>query len=132
MYATEKIWHDSRPEEIESLSDTTFHRNVDLPIVNADKEGVSSRRFSPPFQALIQLLGWLLGYIVLPSTIYGLASGQLVDAGVMNRRSAQIPLLIKLAIARGQGGMVGQGKSIWNSVHIDDSEHASYITLYQC
>ncbi|KAL1940288.1 hypothetical protein VTO73DRAFT_9240 [Trametes versicolor] len=102
LYATEKIWHDSRPEEIESLPDTTFHRNVDLPIVNADKEG------------------WLLGYIVLPSTIYGLASGQLVDAGVMNRRSAQIPLLIKLAIARGQGGMVGQGKSIWNSVHIDD------------
>lgn len=50
LYATEKIWHDSRPEEIESLPDTTFHRNVDLPIVNADKEGVYSRLFLPFFR----------------------------------------------------------------------------------
>ncbi|KAI0822502.1 NAD-P-binding protein [Trametes gibbosa] len=103
LFATEKIWHDSRPEEIGSLPDDAFHRNVDLPIVTADKEG------------------WLLGYIVLPSTIYGLASGKLFETGHFNRRSAQIPLLIKMSIARGQAGMVGQGKAIWNSVHIDDT-----------
>ncbi|KAI0635606.1 NAD-P-binding protein [Trametes polyzona] len=111
LYATDKIWHDSRPEEIESLPDDAFHRNVDLPIVNADKEG------------------WVLGYVVLPSTIYGLATGRLFDTGLFNRRSAQIPLLIKLSIARGQAGMVGQGKPIWNSVHIDDNADF-YLILF--
>lgn len=36
---TDMIYHDSRPEEIESLPDTALHRNVDLLIVGADKAG---------------------------------------------------------------------------------------------
>ncbi|KAI0368793.1 NAD-P-binding protein [Pilatotrama ljubarskyi] len=103
MFATDKVYHDSCPEEIESLPDDAFHRNVDLPIVKADGES------------------WVRGFIVLPSTIYGLASGPLFDAGISNRHSAQIPTLIRTSVARGQSGMIGEGKPIWNSVHIDDT-----------
>ena len=39
MYTSDKVYHDSRPEEIESLPDTAFHRNVDLAIIDADNQG---------------------------------------------------------------------------------------------
>ncbi|OSC98263.1 NAD-P-binding protein [Trametes coccinea BRFM310] len=101
-YASDKIYHDSRLEEMESLPDTQLHRNVDLAIIAADKNG------------------WLYSYIVTPSTIYGLARGPLFDSGLANRHSAQIPGLIKASLARGRGGVVGEGKPIWNDVHVDD------------
>lgn len=59
-------------------------------------------------------------YIVLPSTIYGFASGPIVEAGLQNYRSQQIPTLVDLSLKRGQGGMVGKGKNWWGNVHIDD------------
>ncbi|CDO71823.1 hypothetical protein BN946_scf184939.g47 [Trametes cinnabarina] len=101
-YASDKIYHDSRLEEMESLPDTQLHRNVDLTIINADKSG------------------WLYSYIVTPSTIYGIARGPLFDSGLANRHSAQIPGLIKASLARGRAGVVGEGKPIWNDVHIED------------
>lgn len=40
---SEKIWNDDDPDDIEqNIPPTAFHRNVDLPIVNADKEGRQS------------------------------------------------------------------------------------------
>jgi hypothetical protein len=59
-------------------------------------------------------------YIVLPSTIYGIATGSLVDAGLQNPFSQQIPQLIKLSLKRGRAGMVGEGRNIWPNVHIHD------------
>ena len=38
-YTTETIYDDSDPDQIETLADTQLHRNVDLEIVRADKEG---------------------------------------------------------------------------------------------
>ena len=46
MYATDKVYHDSRPVEIESLPDTAFHRNVDLAIIGADREGMLTLPFA--------------------------------------------------------------------------------------
>lgn len=43
--ATETIYDDSNPEQIESLPDTQLHRNVDLEILRADKEGRLARTF---------------------------------------------------------------------------------------
>ncbi|KAH9889807.1 NAD-P-binding protein [Cubamyces lactineus] len=102
MYATDKVYHDSRPEEIESLPDTAFHRNVDLAIIGADREG------------------YLRAYIVSPPLIFGAPSGPIFDAGLANRHSIQIPLLIKTSLARGQAAIVGEGKSIWNHAHVND------------
>ncbi|KAH9902739.1 NAD-P-binding protein [Cubamyces lactineus] len=102
MYATDKVYHDSRPEEIGSLPDTAFHRNVDLAIIDADNQG------------------YLRALIVSPPLIFGMASGPLFEDGFSNRHSIQLPLLIKTSLARGQAGMVGEGKSIWNHVHVND------------
>lgn len=58
----------------------------------------------------------------MPSTIYGIASGELVDAGIQNPRSLQIPALIQAALSRGRAGMVGAGKNIWPNVDIEEGK----------
>lgn len=65
-------------------------------------------------------LGYLKSYIVLPSTIWGIAKNPLVEAGISNPYSIQVPLLIKASLARGQAGMVGKGQAIWCSVNIEE------------
>jgi hypothetical protein len=59
----------------------------------------------------------------MPSTIYGIATGKLVDLGIQNIHSQQIPALIKASLTRGQAGMVGEGKNIWPNVHIGESKY---------
>ncbi|KAI9058112.1 NAD-P-binding protein [Trametes sanguinea] len=111
MYASDKVYHDSIPEEIESLPDTAFHRNVDLALIAGDREG------------------YLRALILSPSLIFGQGTGPLFERGLANPRSIQLPLLIKASLARGRGaGMVGEGKSVWNHVHVNDVAD-SYITL---
>jgi len=107
----ETIYDDLNPDQIETLADTQQHRNVDLELVKADKEG------------------YVKTYIVLPSTIYGLATGRIAELGIQNVQSIQIPSLVRASLARGQGGMVGAGKNIWPNVHIDDIADL-YIVLF--
>ena len=38
-YTTDTIYDDANPDQIETLADTQPHRNVDLELLNADKEG---------------------------------------------------------------------------------------------
>ena len=61
--------------------------------------------------------------------MYGIASNPLVDAGIMNPRSMQIPTLISASLNRGRAGVVGKGISRWSSVHIDDTADL-YIILF--
>ncbi|KAJ3558023.1 hypothetical protein NM688_g1161 [Phlebia brevispora] len=68
-------------------------------------------------------------YIILPSTVYGVATNALVDAGIQNAYSMQIPMLIKGSLRRGQAGMVGKGLPLWNDVHIDNCADL-YIILW--
>ncbi len=104
IYATETVYDDLNVEQIKSIPTEAPHRSVDLLIVEADTQG------------------YIRAYIVLPSTIYGLATHSLVRAGVSNGISIQIPFVIRASIARKQAGMVGEGKALWPDVHIDDSE----------
>jgi len=101
-FATQTIYDDSNPDQIESLPDTQMHRNVDLEIVRADKEG------------------YLKSYIIMPSTIWGMANGILVEQGIQNRHSVQVPYLIRVALQRGRAGMVGEGKNIWPDVNVEE------------
>ncbi|KAG6820934.1 hypothetical protein H0H93_009170 [Arthromyces matolae] len=105
------IYDDTDPDQIETLDPSQPHRPVDLEIVKADREG------------------YVKTYIILPSTIYGIAKSRLVDLGIQNPHSIQIPALIDASLSRGQGGMVGQGKNIWPNVHIDDVADL-YLILY--
>lgn len=42
MYAYDTIYDDANSDQIESLAPTQLHRNVDLELLNADKQGVQS------------------------------------------------------------------------------------------
>ncbi|EMD34173.1 hypothetical protein CERSUDRAFT_98104 [Gelatoporia subvermispora B] len=111
MHPTSTIYSDMDPEQIGSLSPSQPHREVDLAVIDADAKG------------------YLQAYFVLPSTIYGLASGPLADAGIMNIHSQQIPTLIKSSLDRGAAGMVGEGKNIWPSVHIDEVADLFFVVF---
>ncbi|EEB92550.1 hypothetical protein MPER_08922, partial [Moniliophthora perniciosa FA553] len=89
-------------DQIETLPPTQVHRNVDLEIVSADKEG------------------YVKTYIILPSTIYSIAQGPLFAAGISNPHSIQIPAIIKASIDRKRAGMVGAGKNLWPNVDIHE------------
>jgi len=111
MFAGEKVYNDASVEDIESLPLTQIHRPVDVAVIDAGKAG------------------YVKTYIICPSTIYGVASNPLVDAGIQNPHSIQVPQLIRASIDRGQGGMVGLGKNLWPNVHVDDVADL-YIVLF--
>jgi hypothetical protein len=48
MHESDTIWDDMNPDQLETLPDTQIHRNVDLMVLAADKEGVFTT-FSNPF-----------------------------------------------------------------------------------
>ncbi|KAI0364431.1 NAD-P-binding protein [Pilatotrama ljubarskyi] len=103
MYSTDDIYNDNDSEQLAKIAPEQPHREIDLTVIAADEEG------------------YVRTYLVLPPTIYGLARGPLVDAGIMNPQSQQIPALIMASIDRGRAGMVGEGKNMWANVHIDDA-----------
>ncbi|KAI8980053.1 NAD-P-binding protein [Trametes punicea] len=111
LYPTDTIYSDLNVEQLKSIPPTNLHRNVDLVVMEADAQG------------------YVRAHIVCPSTIYGIAQGALVQAGVSNPHSIQIPALIKVSLARKRAGVVGQGKSLWPDVHISDIADL-YITLF--
>ncbi|KAK1224082.1 hypothetical protein PQX77_008412 [Marasmius sp. AFHP31] len=111
MHITDTIYDDANPDQIESLAPTQIHRNVDLEIVGADKEGYTKT------------------YIILPSTIYSIAKGEIFDAGISNPHSIQVPALIRASLDRKQGGMVGDGANLWPNVDIHELADL-YSALY--
>ena len=117
------IYDDANSDQIESLADTQPHRNVDLELLKADKEGASQLFPVPVILAyILSESGYVKVYFILPSTIYGIASGVLVDAGIQNPHSLQVPMHIQAALSRGRAGMVGAGKNIWPNVNIEEGK----------
>ncbi|KAI0073995.1 NAD(P)-binding protein [Panus rudis PR-1116 ss-1] len=103
LYASDTIWDDANPAQIETLPDNAVHRHVDLPITRADEEG------------------YVRSYIILPGIIFGIAKTPFVEAGLQNPVTIAIPVLTKAAQGRGRAGVVGKGLAIWPYVHIDDT-----------
>ncbi|PPQ79216.1 hypothetical protein CVT25_002822 [Psilocybe cyanescens] len=85
-------------ETLSSIPDTALHRNVDVPLIEADRAG------------------YVNVYLVTPGTIFGSPSGQLVDLGIQNMHSIQIPYIIKPSIARKQGAYFSKGLNTWSAV----------------
>ncbi|KAM5349395.1 hypothetical protein ACJ41O_005900 [Fusarium nematophilum] len=81
--------------EVTSPPDSAPHREVDLAILEAAKNGGNTA-------------------IVCPPTIYGPGRG----AG--NKRSIQVPELASRILQRGAALTVQGGENIWNSVHVHD------------
>lgn len=110
-HGSDTIYDDANPDQIETLPDTQIHRNVDLQLIKADKEG------------------YVKVYIVAPSTIYGVVTGELVEQEIQNPRSVLLPWFVRIALDRGRPGVVGAGKNIWPNVHIQEVADL-YILLY--
>lgn len=62
-------------------------------------------------------------YLVIPSNVWGLASGRLVDVGVQNPQSKLIPTITRGDLDKGKAMIVGEGKNIWGHVQIDEGKH---------
>lgn len=54
-------------------------------------------------------------YIIMSPTIYGSGTGH------FNKRSIQIPLLTRLAVAKGHAQYIGEGSGTWDHAHVDDT-----------
>lgn len=102
LHDSSTVYSDASVEQIESLAPSQPHREVDLAVVGADQQG------------------YLRSYIVLPALIWGLATGPLVDIGVQNPHSQQIPLTIRSGLKRGKAVIVGEGKNFWPNVNIEE------------
>ncbi|KAF9069206.1 NAD-P-binding protein [Rhodocollybia butyracea] len=102
MYASDIIWDDADPEQMATLQPNQPHRPVDLKVLEADAEG------------------YIKSYIVIPPIIWGIAQGSLFDLGISHKQSILIPMGIRLVLSRGQVGMVGLGRNIWNNVEIHE------------
>ncbi|CAL1702855.1 unnamed protein product [Somion occarium] len=111
MYSSDVIYDDMKPEQIEALPSSQPHRQVDMAIVEADQRG------------------YLRSYIILPSSVYGIVSGPLVNARVQNPYARLMPHFIRCALDRGQVGMVGNGVSTWNNVEIGELTDLYMILL---
>ena len=107
----ETIFDDFDIERAKAIPAAALHHNVDLLILDADTAG------------------YMRGYLINPSTIYGAPTHELAAAGLTNTHSIQIPVLIQASLARKQAGMVGAGKAIWPNIHVDDSELCSSGTV---
>ncbi|KAF8904777.1 hypothetical protein CPB84DRAFT_1895995 [Gymnopilus junonius] len=98
-------------EKLNAFPETVIHRNVDIPIIEADKAG------------------YVKAYIIAPGTIFGYPSGPLVNLGVQNTHSIQLPYIIRACIPRKQGGYIGKGVHRWPAVSIDDTADL-YLVLF--
>ena len=58
-----------------------------------------------------------------------MATGALVDIGIQNPHSAQVPGLIKIALSRGRAAMVGAGKNVWPNVDIEEGNKKNFMIV---
>ncbi|KAK5989348.1 Oxidase ucsJ-like protein [Cladobotryum mycophilum] len=62
-------------------------------------------------------------YILMSPTIYGTGSG------AYNKRSIQIPALVKFALSKGYAEYIGDGAGVWDHAHVDDTAALYEIIL---
>ncbi|KAK7039714.1 hypothetical protein R3P38DRAFT_489653 [Favolaschia claudopus] len=112
MHSDITIYDDSDVDQIKSISPTQMHRDVDLAITAADAEG------------------YVKTYIILPSTIYGLATGPFVDNGP-SKPTFPANSSPHFLVARSRGGPAwsDREKNVWSNVEIHEVADL-YAILY--
>jgi len=76
---------------VNDLSESAFHRKIDLAIYEADKKG------------------WCESYLIFPGTVWGEGTGGVYDKGLAAKHSSQIPQQAEASMDRKRPGMVGKG-----------------------
>ena len=104
-YKSDKIYHDDVRSEIDSIPDSAPHRSIDLAILQAQQELGDRAKIA----------------LMIPPMIYGFVSAH-------SRLSIQEPALIRFALKHKFVPVVGEGKSVWSTVHVADLGRA-YLTL---
>lgn len=100
-----KIYHDNIQSEIDSLSDSAPHRQIDLTILNTRKALGSKARIA----------------IMIPPLIYGTSHGRL---------TIQLPTLARWALKHNHPAHVGAGKSVWSNIHVADLARGFVTVLH--
>ncbi|KAJ5917261.1 hypothetical protein N7466_010815 [Penicillium verhagenii] len=96
---SEKVYDDwEGVEELLTLHDHAFHRNVDQLVLEAGAKHA----------------GVLKTALVCPPTIYGQGRGP------CSQRGRQVYALANVTLRLKKGPIIGAGQSIWNNVHIHD------------
>lgn len=127
LSATDRVFTDDNSADIDnSTPDSALHRNVDLVVLKADEEGWFHLCYIRAIiiMTIFKPSGYVNTHIVMPSTIWGVASNPIVDAGITNRFSIQVPAMIKAALGRSQAGVVGKGKGLWTAVNVNERAYA--------
>ncbi|KAJ6520903.1 hypothetical protein DFH09DRAFT_225596 [Mycena vulgaris] len=109
MYGPKEIIDDIDSERIAALPISQAHRNVDMELVEADKQG------------------YVKTYIVVPGTIHGIAAGKVADSGAQKTRNKLFGLFAHLAFGRKEAFIFGEGKNEW--AHVEIGELSDLIIL---
>ena len=104
-FKSDKIYHDNVQSEIDSLSDSAPHRQIDLTILNARKALGNKAQIA----------------IMIPPLIYGTSHGRL---------TIQLPTLARWALKHGYPAHVGAGKSVWSNIHVADLARGFVTVLH--
>ncbi|PBK97857.1 hypothetical protein ARMGADRAFT_922794 [Armillaria gallica] len=106
LHSTDVVYSDLDIPLFETLPPSQPHRNVDLAVITADNEG------------------YVMTYIVLPPTIYGVPTGILHKHSLQRTLVSQGRVLVEVSIARKQGGVVGEGFSHPSPSHRQPLEYS--------
>lgn len=106
-FKSDKTYSDATRVDIDAISATAPHRDVDTTIVNAMAE--------PELKNAKMA-------IMLPPTIYGINPAH-------KRLSIQIPYLTRWALKHGYAGHVGKGMSVESQIHVLDLARG-YMTMF--
>ncbi|ODM15522.1 hypothetical protein SI65_09125 [Aspergillus cristatus] len=102
---SDKIFDDERPEQIDALPDTAPHRQIDLAILRGRQKLGSQAKIA----------------LVIPPVIYGVNQCD-------GRLSIQLPTLARYSLKHGYAGQIGDGRSVWNQIHVKDLARG-YMTI---
>lgn len=97
VFRSDKIYHDDKRVDMDSVPDNAPHRDVDLALVKAEEE----------------LRPWLRLAIVLPPEVYGYDSKH-------GRLSTMFPNMTRFALKHGYAPVIGEGLSVETQIHYLD------------
>jgi len=110
-HLSERVWNDNEVDAINAIPIEKFHRQVDIPIIQAATEG------------------YVKSFIVVPGIVYGTPSGKLVDLGAQKTVTGVVKLVVQFAIANGGAIIPGEGKNKWAYVHVNDCADLIYVVF---
>lgn len=105
-FKSDKVYHDNKREEIDSVPDVAPHREIDLAIVKAQKKLGEKAKLS----------------IMIPPLIYGFNPAH-------KRLTIQIPTLTRFALKHGYAAHVGKGEPVESNIHVMDLARAYVVLL---